>query len=328
MFVPKRVRVVIACAALLAVGIGLGDAMSVFASSSNNVVSTCVDRSSGDVRYLLRGRCRKTEFSVSWNVQGPVGKKGDRGEQGLQGPRGATGESGVAGISGQLGATGPQGPQGPQGIQGPAGADGSLLSNTIRSGSGTPSNSLGSNGDFYMDVTANRIHGPKSSGVWPSGVSVIGPSGATGAQGLAGQGVLNSIPAVVISKNNIDTDNIALSSFTTIATIGSSVELSGACGYDTISTPSNTTLQLALKAPAGSSAAGQTSSITDMLIATPDGNRGRVSSVGDGRVYELAANRDFIILNVHGSSGTPVIFYLTVSKNANSCSVSGTAQSV
>ena len=60
--------------------------------------------------------------------------------------------------------------------------------NTMLSGSSAPSNSLGSNGDFYFQTTGFVIYGPKASGVWPSGVAVTTPgaTGATGAQGPTG----------------------------------------------------------------------------------------------------------------------------------------------
>lgn len=56
-------------------------------------------------------------------------------------------------------------------------ASGAGTSNTILNGSGAPSVSLGNNGDFYIDVTADCLYGPKASGVWPSScVSLVGLS--------------------------------------------------------------------------------------------------------------------------------------------------------
>ena len=61
-------------------------------------------------------------------------------------------------------------------------------SSTIWNGTGAPSASLGGNGDFYIDTQAEKIYGPKASGSWPSfGVSLVGPTGAPGAQGPMGQ---------------------------------------------------------------------------------------------------------------------------------------------
>ena len=54
------------------------------------------------------------------------------------------------------------------GAAGPVGANGS----TILSGSSVPANTLGANGDFYIDGVNSTLYGPKSGGVWPSGTSL------------------------------------------------------------------------------------------------------------------------------------------------------------
>jgi hypothetical protein len=46
-------------------------------------------------------------------------------------------------------------------------------------------------GDFYINTATNTLFGPKLSGVWPSGVSLVGPTGATGAPGTAGSNGIN-----------------------------------------------------------------------------------------------------------------------------------------
>ena len=58
--------------------------------------------------------------------------------------------------------------------------------NTVLSGSGAPASGTGSDGDFYVDTTNTRIYGPKASGAWGSGTSLVGPAGATGSAGAAG----------------------------------------------------------------------------------------------------------------------------------------------
>lgn len=60
---------------------------------------------------------------------------------------------------------------------------------TINYGNGAPAAGLGADGDFYIRTDTWQIYGPKASGAWPSGVSIIGPTGPqgpTGAQGPAG----------------------------------------------------------------------------------------------------------------------------------------------
>lgn len=75
------------------------------------------------------------------------------------------------------------GPTGLTGAVGPSGTNG----NTIWNGTTAPSNSLGQNGDFYLNTATNILFGPKAGGVWPgTGVSVVGPIGLTGPSGTAG----------------------------------------------------------------------------------------------------------------------------------------------
>ena len=59
--------------------------------------------------------------------------------------------------------------------------------NTILSGNGTPSASLGKDGDFYIDVRNSLFFGPKTKGHWTLPVSLVGPSGPVGAIGVAGK---------------------------------------------------------------------------------------------------------------------------------------------
>lgn len=59
------------------------------------------------------------------------------------------------------------------GPQGDAGTNG----RTILSGSVNPTTE-GDNGDFYINTSTSTLFGPKASGAWPSGVSLIGPQGA------------------------------------------------------------------------------------------------------------------------------------------------------
>ena len=90
--------------------------------------------------------------------QGPQGIQGPQGEQGIQGPQGVPGQTGATGpqgVPGQTGATGPQGPEGQPG------ADGSVW----HTGWAVPLNTLGKNGDMYLDNTS-RDYYQKVNGVW------------------------------------------------------------------------------------------------------------------------------------------------------------------
>ncbi len=79
-------------------------------------------------------------------------------------------------------ATGPQGPQGTAGINGTDGTNG----NTLLSGTTDPSNSIGNNGDYYINLSTYALFGPKASGAWETGVSLIGDTGPVGPQGATG----------------------------------------------------------------------------------------------------------------------------------------------
>ena len=93
---------------------------------------------------------------------------------GQQGPTGATGAAGAAGSS----ITGPSGAVGATGATGAAGR--SLLAVA-----GAPVNAIGANGDIAWDITNRVVYGPKANGTWPSGTSVVGPTGPTGSLTIA-----------------------------------------------------------------------------------------------------------------------------------------------
>jgi hypothetical protein len=81
---------------------------------------------------------------------------------------------------------GPPGRPGPPGPQGPMGTEG-LPGNTVLYGAGDPTTPLGRDGDFYINTTTNFIFGPKA-GIWPAGISLIGPQGIPGNTVLYGAG--------------------------------------------------------------------------------------------------------------------------------------------
>lgn len=59
---------------------------------------------------------------------------------------------------------------------GPGGTPGTP-GNTLLSGTVDPTAGVGVDGNFYINKTAWTIFGPKAAGVWPAGVSLIGPPG-------------------------------------------------------------------------------------------------------------------------------------------------------
>lgn len=57
-------------------------------------------------------------------------------------------------------------------LVGPPGANGK----TVLNGTLDPVNSLGTNGDFYINTSTNTLFGPKNAGAWPTGVPLVGPA--------------------------------------------------------------------------------------------------------------------------------------------------------
>ncbi|MCA1452823.1 hypothetical protein I6F35_06260 [Bradyrhizobium sp. BRP22] len=108
-----------------------------------------------------------------------------------QGPPGPPGPAGPQGPKGEIGPAGPQGPTGPSG-------------NTVRYGSIDPTAAVGVNGDFYINATTNFIFGPKASGAWPAGTSLVGPQGAQGIQGVQGPQGIQGVPGNTVLYGTSD----------------------------------------------------------------------------------------------------------------------------
>jgi len=123
---------------------------------------------------------------------------GPPGAAGLTGPIGPAGNNGLSAYESYLFVNGPGlfetetqwlaslvGASGTNGTNGTNGVDGK----TILSGITAPTTE-GVDGDFYIDTASNFIYGPKAAGIWPAGVSIVGPQGATGPSGSQGiQGI-------------------------------------------------------------------------------------------------------------------------------------------
>ena len=89
--------------------------------SSGTSVTTCYNKKSGALRYLIKGKCKKTETTLSIGQVGPQGPAGATGATGPAGATGATGPAGLDGAAANMGATGPTGATGPAGPTGPEG---------------------------------------------------------------------------------------------------------------------------------------------------------------------------------------------------------------
>ncbi len=91
----KSFAIGFACAAL-----SLG-AVTYVNAAGNGTLKACANKTSGVMRYIAKGSCKKTETSLSWNQMGPQGLPGATGTNGTNGEIGAKGDTGTAGARGQ-----------------------------------------------------------------------------------------------------------------------------------------------------------------------------------------------------------------------------------
>jgi hypothetical protein len=78
----------------LAATISLG-AVQYVAASSGSTITACANKSTGAMRLLSKGSCKKTERKVMWNQQGIQGQTGAQGVQGVQGVQGPAPDTNV-----------------------------------------------------------------------------------------------------------------------------------------------------------------------------------------------------------------------------------------
>ena len=73
-----------------------------------------------------------------------------------------------------------------------AGRTAASIPNTILSGTGKPSNTVGIDGDYFIDVKNFNIYGPKMKKKWPAAVSLKGSDGTDGKSGSDGKTISNA----------------------------------------------------------------------------------------------------------------------------------------
>jgi hypothetical protein len=95
---------------------------------------------------------------------------------------------------------GPQGAPGTPGTNGTNGTNG-LDGKTVRYGAANPLATDGTDGDFWINTTTHFIFGPKASGAWPAGTSLVGPAGTNGL-GVPAGGLLGQVLAKASSADN------------------------------------------------------------------------------------------------------------------------------
>lgn len=94
----------------------------------------------------------------------------------------------ATGCQGSVGPEGPQGSQGIQGEQGIPGKDGTdgLDGSSVISGEGTPTKTIGSDGDSYIDISTWNYY-KKENGEWVLKGNIKGDKGETGDTGSQGE---------------------------------------------------------------------------------------------------------------------------------------------
>jgi hypothetical protein len=94
---------------ITAVSVG---AVSFVNAAGDKTLQACANKTTGVMRYIAKGSCKKTETSLSWNETGPKGDTGAAGAKGDTGAAGAKGDTGAAGAKGDTGAAGAKGDTG------------------------------------------------------------------------------------------------------------------------------------------------------------------------------------------------------------------------
>jgi hypothetical protein len=82
---------------ITAVSVG---AVSFVNAAGNRTLKACANKTTGVMRYISKGSCKKTETSLSWNQIGPTGLPGAAGTNGTDGAAGTKGDTGAVGTNG------------------------------------------------------------------------------------------------------------------------------------------------------------------------------------------------------------------------------------
>jgi hypothetical protein len=93
----KSFAIGFACAAL-----SMG-AVSYVNAAGDATIKSCANKKTGAMRYISKGKCKKTEKLLSWNQMGPTGLPGSSGKAGLKGDTGTAGTNGATGTNGTNG---------------------------------------------------------------------------------------------------------------------------------------------------------------------------------------------------------------------------------
>ncbi len=133
--------------------------------SDGTSVTTCYNKKSGALRYLVKGKCKKSETTLNIGQVGPQGPAGTSGAQGATGPAGAQGATGPAGLDGAAANMGATGPAGATGATGPAGYSEGFSASGVFSDGGTytPTLELDNTYKFVFNTGAMPLFSGSSS---------------------------------------------------------------------------------------------------------------------------------------------------------------------
>ena len=87
---------------ITAVSVG---AVSFVNAAGNGTLKACANKTTGVMRYISKGSCKKTETTLSWNRMGSQGLPGASGTNGTAGAKGDTGTTGAKGDTGAAGSS-------------------------------------------------------------------------------------------------------------------------------------------------------------------------------------------------------------------------------
>jgi hypothetical protein len=62
-------------------------------AAGDATIKACANKKTGSMRYIAKGKCKKTEKALTWNEMGPQGMPGVAGSTGTKGDTGANGQN-------------------------------------------------------------------------------------------------------------------------------------------------------------------------------------------------------------------------------------------
>ena len=201
-----------------------------------------------------------------------------------------------------------------------AGRSSTLIPNTILSGNGVPSKSIGIDGDFYIDIKNANLYGPKTKSIWKIATSLRivdtrelavpaagsdGAKGNTGDQGLTGAAGSNGTDGAVGATGAKGADGAKGATGLTGAT-GST----GATGYTGATGATGATGSIGATGATGAKGADGTNGATgakgDTGLTGLTGAAGTDGAPGaKGDVGSTGSKGDTGATGAPGSNGTP-----------------------